>query len=89
MRAFSSKFCVLVARKSSHAAANTTRDCGRHPADPEQWLAQAQKVSGTWWEDWRGWLGERAGEKKPAPRALGNEQYEPGTPASGTYVFEP
>jgi polyhydroxyalkanoate synthase len=61
----------------------------RLPADPEQWLAGAQKRSGTWWEDWRDWLGQRAGEKKPAPQQLGNAQYQAGTPAPGTYVFEP
>jgi len=61
----------------------------RLPADAEQWLASAQKRAGSWWEDWRDWLGQRAGEKKPAPQELGNEQYQPGTPAPGTYVFEP
>src|SRR6266516_2484832 len=61
----------------------------RYPADAEQWLVQAQKVSGTWWDDWRDWLGKRGGEKKPAPRTLGNDRYQPGTPAPGSYVFEP
>ncbi len=61
----------------------------RYLADPEQWLAKAQKRAGSWWEDWRDWLGTRAGEKKPAPQELGNEQYLPGVPAPGTYVFEP
>jgi len=61
----------------------------RYPADPEQWLARAQKRAGSWWEDWRGWLGQRSGEQKAAPRELGNEQYQPGTPAPGAYVFEP
>ncbi len=61
----------------------------RYPADPEQWLAMAQKRSGSWWEDWRDWLGQRSGEQKAAPRELGNEQYQPGTPAPGSYVFEP
>jgi len=28
----------------------------RYPADPEKWLAGAQKRSGSWWEDWRDWL---------------------------------
>jgi polyhydroxyalkanoate synthase len=60
-----------------------------YPADPGQWQAGAQKRSGSWWEDWRDWLGQRAGEKKGAPQGLGNEQYQPGTPAPGTYVFEP
>ncbi len=61
----------------------------RYPADPEQWQARAQKRAGSWWEDWRDWLGQRSGEQKAAPRELGNEQYQPGTPAPGFYVFEP
>jgi polyhydroxyalkanoate synthase subunit PhaC len=60
-----------------------------YPADPQQWQARAQKRAGSWWEDWRDWLGMRVGEKKPAPEALGNEQYQPGIVAPGSYVFEP
>ncbi|HMA37390.1 MAG TPA: alpha/beta fold hydrolase, partial [Chloroflexia bacterium] len=58
------------------------------PADPQQWLAGAEKLPGSWWENWRDWLGERSAEQQPAPPALGNKQYPPGTPAPGTYVFE-
>ena len=61
----------------------------RYPADPGQWQARAQKRAGSWWEDWREWLGQRSGEQRAAPRELGNEQYQPGTPAPGSYVFEP
>src|SRR5947209_9428746 len=61
----------------------------RYPADPGQWQAGAQKRAGSWWEDWRNWLSQRSGEKKPAPRELGSAQYQPGTPAPGSYVFEP
>ena len=61
----------------------------RYSADPAQWQARAQKRAGSWWEDWRDWLGQRSGEQRAAPRELGNEQYQPGTPAPGTYVFEP
>jgi polyhydroxyalkanoate synthase subunit PhaC len=61
----------------------------RYPANPEQWQARAQKRAGSWWEDWRDWLGQRSGEQKAAPRELGSEQYQPGTPAPGSYVFEP
>jgi polyhydroxyalkanoate synthase len=61
----------------------------RYQADPEQWLAGAQQRSGSWWDDYREWLGKRAGEQKPAPQELGNDQYQPGIPAPGTYVFEP
>ncbi|MGO8948081.1 MAG: alpha/beta fold hydrolase [Ktedonobacterales bacterium] len=60
-----------------------------YPADPQQWLARAEQHSGSWWELWQSWLGERSGERIPAPRALGNKQYPAGTPAPGTYVFEP
>ena len=61
----------------------------RYPVDPDLWRASAQKRAGSWWDDWRDWLGQRSGEKKAASRELGNEQYQPGTPAPGTYVFEP
>ena len=61
----------------------------RYPVDPEQWQARAQKRAGSWWEDWRDWLGQRSGEQKAAPRELGSAQYQPGTPAPGSYVFEP
>jgi polyhydroxyalkanoate synthase subunit PhaC len=61
----------------------------RYPGDPEQWLAGSHKQAGSWWEDWAQWLGQRAGEQKPAPQSLGNDQYQPGVAAPGTYVFEP
>jgi polyhydroxyalkanoate synthase subunit PhaC len=60
-----------------------------YPVDPEQWRARAQKRSGSWWEDWRDWLGQRSGTQKAAPRELGKGQYQPGIPAPGSYVFEP
>jgi polyhydroxyalkanoate synthase subunit PhaC len=61
----------------------------RYPADPEQWLARAQKRTGSWWEDWLDWLRQRSGEQKAAPGEPGNEQYQAGIPAPGSYVFEP
>jgi polyhydroxyalkanoate synthase len=61
----------------------------RYPADPEQWLARAQKRTGSWWDDWRDWLSQRSGEQMAAPQELGNEQYQPGTLSPGSYVFEP
>ncbi|MGZ6388042.1 MAG: alpha/beta fold hydrolase [Ktedonobacterales bacterium] len=60
-----------------------------YPADPAQWLARAEQRSGSWWERWREWLGERSGERVSAPAAVGNARYPAGTPAPGTYVFEP
>ena len=55
----------------------------------DAWHATSEVRAGSWWEDWRDWLGQRSGEQKAAPRELGNEQYQPGTPAPGSYVFEP
>jgi polyhydroxyalkanoate synthase len=61
----------------------------RYPADPQQWLARAKKQAGSWWEDWRDWLGQHSGEQKATPGELGNKQYQPGRPAPGSYIFEP
>jgi len=59
------------------------------PASPDEWLAEAQPQSGSWWDHWRAWLVERSGESLPAPQTLGNKQHHPGAKAPGTYVFEP
>ena len=53
---------------------------------PEDWLAQATPVAGSWWEHWRCWLAERSGEMCAAPQRLGNENYPPVAEAPGTYV---
>ncbi|MGZ8694974.1 MAG: PHA/PHB synthase family protein [Gaiellaceae bacterium] len=50
------------------------------PADPEVWLAAAERVDGSWWEDWAAWAGERSGELVEPPTL------PPGEPAPGTYV---
>ena len=59
-----------------------------HPADPEEWLAAASQRRGSWWDDWSAWLGERSGEERKAPKALGSKQHVPLQDAPGTYVFE-
>ena len=48
----------------------------RRPADPEEWLAAAETVQGSWWPDFMTWLGERSGEEIPAPTSLGGELEE-------------
>jgi polyhydroxyalkanoate synthase len=50
------------------------------PANPDEWLAGAEKVQGSWWDDWAAWAGERSGEKV-APPTLPE-----GAPAPGSYV---
>jgi polyhydroxyalkanoate synthase len=56
------------------------------PADPDGWLAGASEQSGTWWDHWLEWLGERSGDERRAPRALGSTAHPPLDPAPGTYV---
>jgi polyhydroxyalkanoate synthase subunit PhaC len=57
------------------------------PETAEEFLAQAPKLSGSWWTDWERWLAERSGECKPAPKALGNRAHKAQAKAPGTYVL--
>jgi polyhydroxyalkanoate synthase len=58
------------------------------PASPDEWLAAAKPEADSWWSDWRQWLAERSGERRPAPDAPGNEQHPPIADAPGTYVAD-
>ncbi|UOY00867.1 PHA/PHB synthase family protein [Blastococcus sp. PRF04-17] len=66
---------------------STFKVAGSTPPDPEQWLAQAETVKGSWWPDFTTWLGERSGDEVPAPPTLGGK-LEPLADAPGTYVFD-
>jgi polyhydroxyalkanoate synthase subunit PhaC len=57
------------------------------PETAEEYLAQAPKLSGSWWSDWERWLAERSGALKPAPRTLGNRAHKAQAKAPGTYVL--
>jgi polyhydroxyalkanoate synthase subunit PhaC len=57
-------------------------------ADPDAFLAGAEKHEGSWWPDWRDWLHARSDDEVPAPGALGNTRHRPAEPAPGIYVFE-
>jgi polyhydroxyalkanoate synthase len=59
-----------------------------NPPNPDEWLAQAQKTPGSWWPDWMAWLGERSGERVPAPDEPGSKHFKPKCPAPGKYVME-
>ncbi|GEE02533.1 class II poly(R)-hydroxyalkanoic acid synthase [Gordonia spumicola] len=59
-----------------------------HDADPDTWLATAEKRSDSWWNDHIEWLAERSGDRVNAPSALGAAGFEPLAPAPGTYVLE-
>ncbi|MGH9265438.1 MAG: PHA/PHB synthase family protein [Acidimicrobiales bacterium] len=60
----------------------TNEDCD---CPPEEWLAGATEHEGSWWGDWAGWIGKRAGKRRPAP-AIGSEKYPVLGDAPGTYV---
>ncbi len=58
--------------------------------DPQEWLEGATATQGSWWPDFVGWLAERSGGRKRAPRALGRPTagFTPTDAAPGTYVFD-
>jgi len=56
------------------------------PSDPQQWLAQAESVEGSWWPAWAAWLDEHAGALRAAPKRAGNTHYTVIEPAPGRYV---
>jgi polyhydroxyalkanoate synthase subunit PhaC len=56
--------------------------------DPEQWLAEAGKQQGSWWEAWADWATERAGQRKPRPEDLGSGRRPVLGSAPGLYVHD-
>jgi polyhydroxyalkanoate synthase len=59
---------------------------GTPPPHPAAWRDSAIQHQGTWWDHWQAWLGERSGDKRPAPTGLGNDNHPPLDPAPGRYV---
>ncbi|WP_438950928.1 alpha/beta fold hydrolase [Porticoccus sp.] len=57
------------------------------PETADEWLEGAEQFSGSWWIDWADWLTVRSGERKAAPKVLGNKRLKPLEDAPGTYVF--
>jgi polyhydroxyalkanoate synthase subunit PhaC len=68
-------------KRSHWISANTT-------ANPEEWLAGATEVPGSWWQRWIDWLKQYADGEVPARGRLGSKKYPPGEPAPGAYVKE-
>ncbi len=56
--------------------------------DPDEWMANAERHSGTWWEHWAEWALSRCPADRAAPNELGNDEYPVLARAPGTYVFE-
>ena len=49
-------------------------------ANADTWLTNARVEKDTWWLDWRTWLAERSGERRPAPAKLGNKKFVANAP---------
>jgi polyhydroxyalkanoate synthase len=56
-----------------------------YPPDAGVWQAGADRVQGSWWQDWAGWAGKRAGVLV-APPPVGSERYPVVGDAPGEYV---
>jgi len=56
--------------------------------DPQSWLEQAAKQTGSWWPHWLEWVKPRSGELIPAPAELGCKECPPLEAAPGQYVLE-
>ena len=54
-------------------------------AGPEEWLAGATEMSGSWWPDWQRWVSAFDSEMVPA-RVPGKGKLQPIEPAPGRYV---
>jgi polyhydroxyalkanoate synthase len=57
----------------------------KYPPTPEEWLAKAKEVPGSWWDDWAQWLAKHSGKKVPA-RVPGDHKLKPIEDAPGSYV---
>jgi len=56
-----------------------------HAGSVAKWLEGAEEHKGSWWPDWRAWVGDFDPEQVPA-RAIGSEAYPPIEDAPGSYV---
>ncbi len=55
------------------------------PKEPDDWLAGAKEVAGSWWPEWSKWLAKFAGGSVPA-RRIGAGKLKPIEDAPGSYV---
>jgi polyhydroxyalkanoate synthase len=62
------------------------RTSARHPADADEWLAQARQHEGSWWPHWSRWLAA-LGDQQVEARPVGSRQYPPLMDAPGSYVL--
>jgi polyhydroxyalkanoate synthase subunit PhaC len=56
--------------------------------NPQAWLEQAAKQTGSWWPHWLAWIKARSAGMTSARAALGSGKYPPLEAAPGRYVME-
>jgi polyhydroxyalkanoate synthase subunit PhaC len=56
-----------------------------HAGSVAKWLEKAHEHKGSWWPDWRGFIGAFDADEVPA-RAVGNDAFPPIEDAPGSYV---
>ncbi|QWC83955.1 hypothetical protein KLP28_09995 [Nocardioidaceae bacterium] len=64
------------------------RTSEENPPTTQEWLEQASKKKGTWWDDYAGWVGDRSGEWRGKPVKAGSSEYPPVCDAPGTFVHD-
>ena len=70
-------------KKRSH----WVREDGKLPATLQGWLAGADELPGSWWDDWSEWLKGHAGKQIAAPKDYGRApEFKAIEPAPGRYV---
>ncbi|MBS0466010.1 MAG: class I poly(R)-hydroxyalkanoic acid synthase [Proteobacteria bacterium] len=70
-------------KKRSH----WVREDGKLPATVQEWVAGADELPGSWWDDWAEWLKGHAGKQIEAPQAYGRApNFKAIEPAPGRYV---
>jgi polyhydroxyalkanoate synthase len=62
---------------SSNTYYRRRQDC---PPTADEWLDAAERVTGSWWEEWTAWAASRSGEQAAPP------ELPAGEPAPGSYV---
>jgi polyhydroxyalkanoate synthase len=56
--------------------------------DADAWAAAAEPHTGSWWEEWAGWLARQSGALVAPPPLGGADAPHPPSAAPGTYVFQ-
>ncbi|HVC59701.1 MAG TPA: alpha/beta fold hydrolase [Acetobacteraceae bacterium] len=64
------------------------RDAGAHTFGPDEWERDTAPRDGSWWPEWRAWLGRQHAGPRVDPPPMGAPGFTPLCDAPGTYVLE-